>query len=43
MTPWREDPKLQSRFHPDFPDDLQVLVRIQFEYDDQHSIEFLED
>jgi len=26
MTPWRDDPKLRTRFHPDFPDDLQVLV-----------------
>jgi hypothetical protein len=26
ITPWREDPKLQSRFHPDYPDDLQVLI-----------------
>jgi len=25
-TPWREDPKLRTRFHPDFPDDIQVLV-----------------
>ena len=24
--PWRDDPLLEGRFHPDFPDDLQVLV-----------------
>jgi hypothetical protein len=23
---WREHPKLRGRFHPDFPDDVQVLV-----------------
>jgi hypothetical protein len=26
MTSWRTDPRLSARFHPDFPDDLQVLV-----------------
>jgi hypothetical protein len=26
MTSWREHPKLQGRFHPDGPDDLQVIV-----------------
>ena len=25
-SPWKEHPKLQGRFHPDFPDDLQVIV-----------------
>src|SRR5262245_59420678 len=25
-TPWRDDPRLAGRFHPDYPDDLQVLV-----------------
>lgn len=24
--PWRNDPLLKGRFHPDFPDDLQVIV-----------------
>ncbi|HEY8505384.1 MAG TPA: hypothetical protein VIL46_12445 [Gemmataceae bacterium] len=24
--PWRKHPKLQGRFHPDFPDDVQVLA-----------------
>jgi hypothetical protein len=23
---WREHPKLKGRFHPDYPDDLQVIV-----------------
>ncbi len=23
---WREDPHLRARFHPDYPDDLEVLV-----------------
>jgi hypothetical protein len=23
---WRDDPLLKGRFHPDFPDDLQVVV-----------------
>lgn len=23
---WHKDPKLQGRFHPDYPDDLQVVV-----------------
>ncbi len=26
MTSWREHPKLRGRFHPDCPDDLQVIV-----------------
>jgi hypothetical protein len=26
MTSWRTDPALASRFHRDFPDDLQVIV-----------------
>src|SRR5436309_3534925 len=26
MTSWRQHPKLQGRFHPDFPDDLQVIA-----------------
>src|SRR6187399_1962076 len=26
MTYWRVHPKLQGRFHPDAPDDLQVLI-----------------
>ncbi len=26
MTQWRDHPKLKSRFHPEAPDDLQVLV-----------------
>ena len=26
MTLWREDPNFKGKFHPDFPDDLQVLV-----------------
>ena len=26
MTSWREDAKLRGRFHPDFPDDLQVIA-----------------
>ena len=26
ITPWREDPKLTAHFHPDFPDDIQVVV-----------------
>lgn len=25
-SPWNEHPKLRGRFHPDFPDDLQVVV-----------------
>ncbi|MDI1479404.1 hypothetical protein [Polyangium sp. y55x31] len=25
-TPWRNDPAFQGMFHPDFPDDLQVIV-----------------
>lgn len=25
-APWRTDPHLRERFHPDYPDDLQVLV-----------------
>lgn len=25
-SPWREHPKLQGRFHPESPDDLQVIV-----------------
>ncbi len=25
-APWRQDPQLKQRFHPDYPDDLQVLV-----------------
>jgi hypothetical protein len=25
-SPWNEHPKLQGRFHPEFPDDLQVIV-----------------
>lgn len=24
--PWRSDPALMDRFHPDYPDDLQVVV-----------------
>lgn len=24
--PWRTDPALSGRFHPDYPDDLQVIV-----------------
>jgi len=24
--PWRSDPLLQGRFHPEYPDDLQVIV-----------------
>lgn len=24
--PWRRDPLLQGRFHPEYPDDLQVIV-----------------
>lgn len=24
--PWRTDPAISSRFHPDYPDDLQVIV-----------------
>lgn len=23
---WHKDPKLQRRFHPDYPNDLQVIV-----------------
>ena len=26
MTPWRDDPRLKTHFHPDFPDDIQVIV-----------------
>jgi hypothetical protein len=26
VSAWRDDPRLAGRFHPDFPDDLQVLV-----------------
>jgi hypothetical protein len=26
MTSWRGDPDLQGRFHPQYPDDLQVIV-----------------
>ena len=26
MTSWRQHPKLQGRFHPEFPDDLQVIA-----------------
>ena len=26
MTFWRDDPALKGRFHPEYPDDLQVLV-----------------
>lgn len=26
MSVWRSDPHLAGRFHPDYPDDLQVLV-----------------
>jgi hypothetical protein len=25
-APWRRDARLSGRFHPDFPDDLQVLL-----------------
>jgi hypothetical protein len=25
-SPWKEHPKLQGRFHPEFPEDLQVIV-----------------
>jgi hypothetical protein len=24
--PWRDDPQLAGRFHPDYPDDLQIFV-----------------
>ncbi len=24
--PWRSDPLLEGRFHPEYPDDLQVIV-----------------
>jgi hypothetical protein len=24
--PWRHDPRLRSRFHPNYPDDLQVII-----------------
>lgn len=26
MTAWRDDPRLSGRFHPQYPDDLQVIV-----------------
>ena len=26
MTAWRSDPDLRARFHPQYPDDLQVIV-----------------
>jgi hypothetical protein len=26
MTSWRADPDLAARFHPEYPDDLQVMV-----------------
>jgi hypothetical protein len=26
QTPWRTDPALAGKFHPDFPDDLQIVV-----------------
>ena len=26
MSSWREDPKLEGRFHQEYPDDLQVIV-----------------
>ena len=26
MTTWRQDPQLEGRFHPQYPDDLQVMV-----------------
>lgn len=25
-SPWKNDPQLAGRFHPDYPDDLQVLI-----------------
>lgn len=25
-TPWRSNPELAGRFHPDYPDDLQVMI-----------------
>ena len=25
-SPWKEHPKLRGRFHPEFPEDLQVIV-----------------
>jgi len=26
MTPWRDNPRLKGKFHPDFPDDIEVIV-----------------
>jgi len=26
MTQWRDDPRLKGRFHPEYPDDLQVVI-----------------
>ena len=26
LSPWNEHPKLRGRFHPEFPDDLQVIA-----------------
>ena len=26
MTHWRDNPKLKGKFHPEYPDDIQVLI-----------------
>ena len=29
MTHWRDDEQLRGRLHPEYPDDLQVVIRRQ--------------